>query len=233
MLVSRTRLSRSSMSDLLPQLILLAVGGSIAPPLLLLTILFLASQRSLLNPTMLVLGYLAVCAAIGVVGLILFASMTGAESIVLMIDRGMSLIVGGLLIAVGLRNLLFNAPSSGALVARWIDSVRSITPTKVFGIGTALFPIQIKNLAIFIACMNLIAMANLSPHGSIVALVVVLVVFAIPAVVLIGLYAAVPRQATTMLGSLGAWMQENNRTITVVLCLMFGAFFLVRGLLGS
>jgi hypothetical protein len=41
------------MSDLLPQLILLAVGGSIAPPLLLLTILFLGSQRSLLNPTML------------------------------------------------------------------------------------------------------------------------------------------------------------------------------------
>jgi hypothetical protein len=37
------------MSDLLPQLAFLAVGGSIAPPLLLLTILFLSSHRPLPN----------------------------------------------------------------------------------------------------------------------------------------------------------------------------------------
>jgi hypothetical protein len=56
------------MSDLLlPQLIVLAVGGSIAPPLLLLTILLLGSQRSLLNATALVLGYFAVIATIGIV----------------------------------------------------------------------------------------------------------------------------------------------------------------------
>jgi hypothetical protein len=215
---------------LLPQLIILAVGGSVAPPLLLLTILLLGSQRPLLNPTALMLGYLVVCATIGGVGLILFVSMSGAESIASMIDLGMSLIVGGLLIVVGLRNLfLLNTPHMAAWPARWIDSVRSITPTKAFGLGMALFPIQIKNLAIFIACMNLIAMANLGPQGSIVALVVVLVVFGIPALVLIGLYATVPQQASNVLGSLGSWMQENNRTITVVLCLVFGVFFLLRG----
>jgi len=218
---------------LLAQLIILAVGGSVAPPLFLLTILLLIYQGSLLNPTALVLGYLAVGATFGVVGLILFESMTGAESILSIIDRGMSLIVGGLLIAVGLRILLLNASHTAEWTSRWIDSVRSITPTKAFGIGIALFPIQIKNLAIFIACMNLIAMANLSPHRSIVAVVVVLVVFAIPVLVLISLYAAVPQQASIVLGSLGAWMQENNRTITLVLCLVFGAFFLVRGLWGS
>jgi hypothetical protein len=37
------------MSDLLPGLLVLAVGGSIAPPLLLLTILFLGSRRPLPN----------------------------------------------------------------------------------------------------------------------------------------------------------------------------------------
>jgi hypothetical protein len=35
------------MSDLLPQLILLALGSAIAPPLLLLTILFLGSREPL------------------------------------------------------------------------------------------------------------------------------------------------------------------------------------------
>ena len=37
------------MSDLLPGLLVLAVGGSIAPPLLLLTILFPGSRRPLPN----------------------------------------------------------------------------------------------------------------------------------------------------------------------------------------
>jgi hypothetical protein len=180
-----------------------------------------------------VLGYSAVCATIGIVGLILFTGVVGAAGIVSTVDRGMSLIVGGLLIVLGLRTLLLNTPDRAASAARWMESARYITPAKAFGIGMAFFPIQIKNLAIFIACTNLIATANLSPGVSIVALVVVLIVFAVPVLVLIGLYATVPQRASNMLGSLRVWMQNNNRTIMVVLCLVFGAFFLVRGLWGS
>jgi hypothetical protein len=111
--------------------------------------------------------------------------------------------------------------------------MNSMTPGKAFGFGMALFPVQIKNLAIFVACLNLIATANLDPHGSTVALVLVLVVFATPVLVLICLYTAAPQRASTMLGSLWAWMEMNNRAITVVLCFVFGVFFLVRGLSGA
>ena len=62
---------------------------------------------------------------------------------------------------------------------------------------------------------------------------VVLLVFSVPVLVLIGLYAAVPPRASNLLRCLQAWMQNNTRTITVVLCFVFGAFFLVRGLWGS
>ena len=60
------------MSDSLPGLIVLAMGGSVAPPLLLLTILFLGSQKPLPNASALALGYFTTCAVIGVSGLILF-----------------------------------------------------------------------------------------------------------------------------------------------------------------
>lgn len=96
----------------------------------------------------------------------------------------------------------------------------------------ALCPIQIKNLATFVACVNLIAAAGLSLRGSAVALGLVLVVFAIPVVVLIGLYMATPNRASSMLGSLRAWIERNNRAITGVLGFAFGALFLVRGLSG-
>ncbi len=219
------------MSDLLPQLIVLAVNGSIAPPLLLLTILFLGSQRSLANATALVLGYFVVCAAVGFAGLILFGGAAGAGSTASTIGRVISATVGVLLIVLGLRTLL-NTRVPDASLSGWMESVSSMSPARAFGIGMVLFPIQIKNLAIFTACINLIATASLSTQGSVVALVLVLLIFAIPVLVLIGLYAAVPRRASNILGSLRAWMEKNNRTITVVLCFVFGAFFLVRGLSG-
>jgi hypothetical protein len=220
--------SRSFMSDLLPQLIVLAVGGAIAPPLLLLTILFLGSLRPLTNATALVLGYLAIGAALGIVGLTLFSGAEGALSTV---TRALSATVGSLLIVLGLRSLL-NTPDSDAPPPGWMESVSSMTPAKAFGIGMVIFPIQIKTLVIFIACINLIATISFSTQGSIVALVLVLLIFAIPVLVLIGLYAAVPQRASNMLVSLRGWMEKHNRTITVVLGFVFGVFFLVRAFSG-
>ena len=220
------------MSDFLPELLFLAVGGAIAPPLLLLTILFLGSRRPLPNATALALGYFATCAAIGIAGLTLFAGAVGAGSAASTAGLVISASVGGLLIVLGLRSLL-NAPDPDAQPPRWMESISSISPPRAFGVGMALFPLQIKNLAIFVACINLIAVASLSPRSSAVALGLVLVVFAIPVLVLIGLYAAVPQRASAVLGYLRAWMEKNNRAITVVLCFVFGAYFLLRGFWGS
>jgi hypothetical protein len=217
------------MSDALPGLIVLAIGGSIAPPLLLLTILFLGSQRPLPNASALGLGYFTTCAVIGISGLILFG---GAESTISTVGRVISVTVGALLIILGLRSLL-GSPDPDASQPRWMKSIDSMSPPRAFAFGMALFPLQVKNLAIFVACLNLIIASSLSPQGSIVALGLVLVIFAIPVLVLIGLYAAVPQRASTMLRSLQTWMGNNNRMITVVICFVFGTFFLVRGLLGA
>jgi threonine/homoserine/homoserine lactone efflux protein len=220
------------MIDLLPQLIVLALGGSIAPALLLLTILFLGSQRPLPNATALVLGYFAVCAAVGVAGLILFSGTAGAAgSTASTIGRVISVTLGVLLIVLGLRRLFITRDPDASL-PRWMEAVSSITPARAFGIGMMLFPLQIRILAIFVACINLIATASLRTQESIVALVLMLLIFAIPVLVLIGLYTAVPQRASNMLESLRRWMEKNNRAITVVLCFVFGAFFLVRGFSG-
>jgi hypothetical protein len=214
------------MSNALPGLIVLAIGGSVAPPLLLLTILFLGSRRPLPNAGALALGYFATCAVIGVSGLVLFG---GAESAVSTVGRVISVAVGALLVVLGLRSLL-NAPDPDASPPGWMESINSMSPPKAFGVGMALFPIQIKNLAIFVACLNLIIASSLGPRGNIAALGLVVVVFAIPVLALIGLYATVPQRASAVLSSMRSWMGKHNRAITVVLCFVFGAFFLLRGL---
>src|SRR5215204_1103456 len=99
----------------------------------------------------------------------------------------------------------------------------SMTPGRALVFGAVLFPVQIKNLAIFVACVNLIAATSPGPRDSAVALGLVLVVFAIPVVALICLYAARPQPASKALMSLQTWMVRHNRSITVVLCFVFGA----------
>jgi len=147
------------------------------------------------------------------------------------IGRGISTTVGGLLIVLGLRSLLV-APDPETQPPRWMESISSISPPRAFDFGVALFPIQIKNLAIFVACLELIAAASLGPGGHAVALGLALLVFAIPVLALIGIYATMPQRVSTMLGSLRTWMEKNSRTITLVLCSVFGAFFLMTGLSG-
>ena len=108
------------MSDPLPGLIVLAIGGSVEPPLLLLTIMFLGSRRPLPNAGALALGYFVTCAVIGISGLTFFG---GAESTVSTVGRVISATVGALLIVFGLRSLLDSpeADASPPLVFRGAD----------------------------------------------------------------------------------------------------------------
>jgi hypothetical protein len=206
----------------------LAVGGSIAPPLLLLTILFLGSRRPLSNTGALALGYFSVCAVVGISGLVLFGDAGDAISTV---GRVISVAVGALLLVIGLRSLL-GSPDPDAPPPGWLASIDNSSPSRAIAVGMALFPLQVKNLAIFVACLNLIIASGLRTGESIVALALVLLIFALPVLVVTGLYAAAPQRASSMLGSVQAWMGKHNRTITVAICFVFGAFFLVRGVLG-
>jgi hypothetical protein len=101
-------------------------------------------------------------------------------------------------------------------------------PSWAFGLGMALFPLQVKNLAIFVACLNLITASGVGTKESIVMLALVLLAFAPPVLALTGLYAAAPQRASSMLGALKVWMGKHSRTITLVICFVFGAFFLIR-----
>src|SRR5215216_2030914 len=125
------------MSDLLSQLIVLALGGAIVPPLLLLTILFLGSRRPLPNVTALELGYFVVCVAMGIAGLTLFAQAAGGGGAASTVNRLIGATVGTVLIVLGLRSF-FDAPDPDAQPPSSMESISSVTPAKAFGVGTML-----------------------------------------------------------------------------------------------
>src|SRR5215203_2999636 len=114
------------MRDLLPGLLVLAIGGSIAPPLLLLTILFLGSRQPLPNAGALALGYFTVCAALGISGLVLFGDAGSAISTV---GEVISVAVGVLLIVLGLRSLP-GSPDPDASPPKWLQSIENSSPSR-------------------------------------------------------------------------------------------------------
>jgi hypothetical protein len=126
------------------------------------------------------------------------------------VGRVISATVGALLLVRGLGSLL-DSSDPDASPPRWMETISSISPPGAFGFKMALFPLQVKNLAIFVASLNLIVASSLSTQGSIVALMLVLLVFTIPVLALIGLSATVPQRASTILESLRTWMGKHNR----------------------
>jgi hypothetical protein len=126
------------MSELLPGLLVLAIGGSVAPPMLLPTILFLGSRRPLPNATALALGYLyylhgyryLATRSLGRCGGCRFHRRQGHQR------NGR-----GLLIVLGLRSLL-KGPDPDASPPGWMECIDSMSPPRAFGIGVALFPLQ-------------------------------------------------------------------------------------------
>jgi hypothetical protein len=98
---------------------------------------------------------------IGISGLVLFG---GAQSTVSTVGRVISATIGALLIVLGLRSLLVS-PDPDVSQPRWMASIDAMSPPRAFGFGMALFPLQVKNLAIFVACVNLIIASSLSPQS--------------------------------------------------------------------
>ena len=64
----------------------------------------------------------------------------GAGSIASAVGRVINVTVGGLLIVLGVRSLL-NSPDPDGSPPRWIESINS---PRASGLGTALFPLQLK-----------------------------------------------------------------------------------------
>ena len=103
------------------------MGGSVAPPLLLLTILFLGSLKPHPNAGALTLGYFTTCAVIGLSGLILFGGAWRRRS-----RAPVSLARRSELLAYGPwpKGSLLNAYDPDASPPGWMESINSMSPPR-------------------------------------------------------------------------------------------------------
>ena len=215
--------------DLLP----LMIGAAVVPIPIIIVLLLLSTQGGLLKGAAFVGGATLVRLAQGLVFGFVFNSDPAAAS-----ETGANLIVSTLLIVVGVLMLIAayrkwdKEDDPDAPPPKCMAALGGLSAPKAFGMGAALIAIAAKQWVFTLSAIAVIGQAQLAPPAGIgLFLVYVLAAQALWLIAVIA-YAVAPQPAGRTLAQARDWLDRNNRLIMVAFSLVFGLFFLFKGVTG-
>lgn len=152
--------------------------------------------------------------------------------------EGSGLIAATLLLVVGLLMLVSGVKSwrkeedPDAPPPKWMALLDGVTPLKAFGMGALLMAIAMKQWVFTLSAIAVIEEAQLTQTGSVLAFL--FFVFAAQSTMLAPiLFAAVaPAQSARLLEAAQGWLARHNRIIVIAVSLIFGLWFLWKGVTG-
>ena len=140
-----------------------------------------------------------------------------------------AIVLGGLLLFFGLKRWR-QPPAPDAPPPRLFAHLDQLTAPKALGFGLLVTVINLKNLAIFLSAIAILAEARLPLGQSLPAGVAVTAVFTGAVLAPLIVYALLRERADPWLSALRRFLERNSRPLTIGVMLLFGAVFLLRGL---
>lgn len=221
------------MSDVLVDLLPLMVGAALVPLYPIVVLLLLQSQGGLLKAVAFVAGGLLVRIVQGVLFGFVFVAADEAHP-----EDGSELIVATMLLVVGLL-LLVTAFKKWRKEAdpddpppKWMAALGDLSALKAIGAGAVYVLVAFKQWVFTLSAIGVIGEAELG--GVAGASIYLFFVLATQILVLppILAFAVAPQQAAKPLQAAQAWLERHNRAIVVVVSLVFGIWFLFKGISG-
>jgi hypothetical protein len=219
----------SVLLDLLP----LMIGAAVAPISIIVVLLLLSNQGGVLKGAAFIGGIIAVRLTQGIVFGYIFTSNPAATS-----ETGGNLIVSTLLMVIAVLMLItaFKKWDKGedpdAPPPKWLAALGGLSVPKAFGMGAALIALSAKQWVFTLSAISVIGKAQLTPPiGDGLFLVYVLAAQAFGLIAVIAV-AVMPRLAGKAVAHAREWLERNNRQIMVAFSLIFGLFFLFKGITG-
>jgi Sap, sulfolipid-1-addressing protein len=214
-------------------LVPLIVASALVPVQIVVTILLLQSTGGSGAAIAFAAGMTAVRLAQGVVfGLILSSSEVESTSQgSAAIASTLLVVVAVLLLVMALRQLLAD-DDPDATPPRWMQATASMTPGPAFLLGAGLLAISAKFWVFTLSAIAAIGEADLGRSGSVAAFLVFVVLAVGVQLVLIGVTVVTPDRSEVLLDRVAVWLNRHNRVLVVVIGLVFGVWFLVKGLDG-
>jgi threonine/homoserine/homoserine lactone efflux protein len=210
------------MTDLLAQVVPLALAAAISPVVFLVQLTTLTGPRPIARGSALTAGGAVVLIVLSTIGVALGGTSFSTNDT---LKGALNIVLGALLIAVGLRALLKPPKPKPAEPDAKPKSVG-----RSFVSGAAAMGSNVTSFALYIPALALIAGSEI-PLGQrgITALIILLITLMVAWVPLL-LAATVPAASSRLLPALGRWMTENDRWIQVVLGFGFGIWLVVKGI---
>ncbi|MFN8590387.1 MAG: GAP family protein [Thermomicrobiales bacterium] len=140
------------------------------------------------------------------------------------------LVVVGILLWITAVKTLRKEEDPDAPPSKWSAMLRTASPALAFGMGLALQSLAAKQWVFTLGALGILSEAALTESEFIIAYLVF--VLAAEALLLLPVLAMLVARdaAAPVLESIGAWMERNNRAIKIAVSVIFGTYFLWKGL---
>jgi hypothetical protein len=221
------------MQSLFFDLLALSIASAMGPGQIIFdTLLLLSPKRAVIKAGSFVAGMTAIRLIQGIVfGLILGGAVNSVSN-----TSQPNVISSTLLLVLGIALLITaykqwqNQDQSDESQPKWLSMIEGLTPIKAFGIGAILVATS-PNLWVFtLNAIAVISEAQLSRLNSAIAFLLFILAAEVLVLSPILMRILMPDKAIQYLHAISDWLNKNNRTLMIVISLVFGVFFLVKGI---
>ncbi len=210
----------------------LIIAGALMPVELVITLALLGSPGRIRTASAAVGGMVAVRLLQGVIfGMILHWGRRSADAGQSWLVSTVLLVVAVLLLVTAIRELL-GGDDPDAPPPKWMAALSSMTPGKAFLLGAAVILISAKLWVFTFAAMGEIGEQGMPRAANITTFIVFVLLSVSTHLVIIAAAAFFPNRSRAGLDRTLRWLQDHNRILVIAFGLIFGLWFLVKGLRG-
>lgn len=223
------------MSNVLVDLIPLILGATLAPIYPIIVLLLLQSERGLGKAIAFVAGAVAARLLQGVIFGFALAPAVEAETAagLALIGPTLLTLVGVLLLVMGVKKWRKGGDEEdGEDPPKWMSSLTGMSPLKAAGAGALLILLAVKQWVFTLSAISVIEEAQPGMAAGIGLYLLFTLATQLLVLPPILAFMVAPQKSAAPLRAAQGWLQRHNRVIVVAVSLVFGVFFLYRGIAG-
>jgi len=220
-------------NDVLFQLLPVILVATLVPLYPIVVLLMLQSQDGLRKAIAFVFGAIAVRMVQGILFGLVFAAATEAYP-----EYSPQLIASTLLLVVGILLLITaykkwrKQQDPDEPPPQWMTTVSGLSALRAVAAGALFVAIAVKQWVFTLTAIDVIEGAALGAAASVAVYLIYTLATQVLVLLPILAYAVAPQQSAKPLKAAQAWLEQNNRVIMIAASLVFGVYFLYKGIGG-